>query len=164
MLERAWEWNRMRIPPPQLSGEGFDQEGWENYVCKLQQTSRAWNIKLNTILTDPGLIVTIPDPCVYVSTSRDSRGSLFLHQVHQNMTHLNVWGAEFVSIRQLYQCRLEEIRTWFFKFKNGSDVTVWPSSILCVEKDRCVCQKLGGYGFVLNGQVRLIQAGVADER
>jgi hypothetical protein len=51
---------------------GFEQPGKENQICKLKkamyglkQGSRAWNSKLNSVLTKIGFTRSQTDPCVY---------------------------------------------------------------------------------------------------
>lgn len=63
--------------------EGFEQEGKEGHVCKLnrsiyglKQSPRCWNVALDKHLQSMGLAQSAADPCLYKAKEDDSGGSL----------------------------------------------------------------------------------------
>ena len=62
-----------------IQPEGFESEGQEHMVCKLQrsiyglkQASRSWNIRFDEVIKGNGFIKNEDEPCVYKKVSESS--------------------------------------------------------------------------------------------
>lgn len=103
---------------------GFEKEGEEHLVCRLRksiyglkQSSRCWNIALDTHLGNMGFSQSKSDPCIYVSGAEDT-------------FYIGVYVDDMVLVGK-DEAKMKHVKNFKVRHQGPGEAGIFPGDVSC---------------------------------